>query len=409
MSPERWIPFLTLIFLIGAMFDVRFLRTISATVAILILIMSWWRDRALHAVVYRRKLHFRRAFPDETVSVRLEIENNKLLPLSWLKSEDPWPKAVGPEDEEVLAPSHLPDQGVLTNVFNLRWFDRACREYMLRFRERGVYRIGPTRLQSGDLFGMYEQTKEIDNSDYLTVFPRLVPMEKLELPADDPFGERKSERRIFEDPTMPMGVREYRSEDSFRHVHWPATARTGELQVKVYQPTSARVTVVCINTSTFERHWEGVYPELLEHLISVSASVIYESVQAGYQVGLLSNGCLAHADRPLKILPSRSPKQLGYLLGALAGITPMVMVPFDSFLVHEMPTIPYGASLLVVSAVTTPGLIESLQRIRQHNRRITLLSLAEEAPEFMPEITVLHRPFKEHELSEKEADFINNA
>jgi hypothetical protein len=152
-----------------------------------------------------------------------------------------------------------------------------------------------------------------------------------------------------------------------------------------------------------------VYPELLEHLISVSASVIYESVQAGYQVGLLSNGCLAHADRPLKILPSRSPKQLGYLLGALAGITPMVMVPFDSFLVHEMPSLPYGASLLVVSAVTTPGLLRTLQRIKQHNRKITLLSLAEEAPEYIPGISVLHSPFKEQKPNEKEIGFSTNA
>jgi uncharacterized protein (DUF58 family) len=395
MTPERWLPFLAITFLIGALFDVRFLTTISATVAVLIVVMSWWRDRALNEVVYRRKPHFRRAFPDEKVPLRLEIENNKPLPLSWLKVEDPWPKAVGPEDEDILAPSHLPDRGVLTNVFNLGWFQKVRREYELLFRERGVYKIGPARLQSGDLFGMYEQEKEIPDSEYLTVFPRLEPLERLDLPADDPFGDRKSERRIFEDPTMPMGVREYRPEDSFRHVHWPATARTGELQVKVYQPTSALVTMVCINTSTFERHWEGVYPELLEHLISVSATVIYESIQNGYQVGLLSNGCLAHADRPLNIPPSRSPKQLGYLLEALAGITPMVMVPFENFLLHEMPGVPYGASLLVVSAVTSPTLVGTLQRIKQHNRKITLLSLAKEAPESASGISILHRPFRE--------------
>lgn len=192
---------------------------------------------------------------------------------------------------------------------------------------------------------------------------------------------------------MPMGVREYHPGDSFRHVHWPATARTGELQVKVYQPTSARVTMVCINTSTFERHWEGVYPELLEHLISVSATLIYESIQDGCQVGLLSNGCLAHADRPLNIPPSRSPKQLGYLLEALAGVTPMVMVPFESFLLREMPKVPYGASLLVVSAVSSAPLIHTLQRIKQYNRKVTLLSLAQQAPETVPGITILHRPF----------------
>ncbi|MGD2057167.1 MAG: DUF58 domain-containing protein [Anaerolineales bacterium] len=393
MAPERWLPFLAAIFLIGAIFDINFLTTVSATVAILITLTYWWRNHALDDVIYRRRPHFRRAFPGENVPLQLEVENRKPLPLSWLRAEDPWPHAVAPVEEDALAPSHLPDQGLLTNVFNLRWFEKTRRQYNLHFRRRGVYRIGPTRLQSGDVFGMYEISTELDNSEYLTVFPKIEPREKLDLPADDPFGDQKSDRRIFEDPTMPMGVREYHPEDGFRHIHWPATARTGELQVKVYQPTSALVTMVCINTSTFERHWEGVYPELLEHIISVSATLVSETIKDGYQVGLLSNGCLAHADRPLNIRPSRSPKQLGYLLEALAGITPMVMVPFESFLLREMPRVPYGASLLVVSAVTAPTLMGTLQRIKQHNRRITLLSLAEQAPELVPGITLLHRPY----------------
>jgi uncharacterized protein (DUF58 family) len=404
MAPERWLSFLAVTFLIGALFEISFLTTISATLAILIAIMSWWRFHALDDVIYRRKPHFKRAFPEETVPLRLEVENNKPLPLSWLKIEDPWPKAVGPSDDDILTPSHLPDRGVLTNVFSMRWFEKTSRDYELLFRQRGVYKLGPTRLRSGDIFGMYERKEEIENSEYLTVFPELIPLERLDLPAEDPFGDRKSERRIFEDPTMPMGVREYRPEDSFRRIHWPATARTGELQVKVYQPTSALVTMICINTSTFERHWEGVYPELLEYIISVSGRMIYESIQDGYQVGLISNGCLAHADRPLNISPSRSPKQLGYLLEALAGITPMVMVPFESFLLHEMPTVPYGASLLVVSAVTTPALMDTLHRIRQHNRKITLLSLAEELPEPLPGVSVLHRPFRDTASAETKVE-----
>lgn len=401
MAPDRWLPVLLAAFIAGALFEIPFLTTIAATIAILILAMSWWKDHALDDVHYLRKPHYRRAFPGESVPMRLEVDNDKPLPLSWLRSEDPWPLAVAPVEQDVLAPSHLPDRGILVNVFNLRWFEKTRRTYSLLFRKRGMYRLGPTRLRSGDLFGMYEESRQIDNSEYLTVFPRLAPLESLELPADDPFGDRKSERRLFEDPTMPMGVREYRPEDSFRHIHWPATARTGEMQVKVYQPTSALVMMVCINTSTFDRHWEGVYPDLLEHLLSVAAALIFECVNAGYQVGLLSNGCLAHADRPLNIPPSRSPRQLGFLLEALAGITPLVMTPFESFLLREMPKVPYGASLLVVSGVTPPALIGTLQRIQQHNRRVTLLTTAAEAPPPVPGVTVLHRPFAPNQVKEE--------
>ena len=394
MAPDRWLPLLGLVFLLGAVFQVPFLTTLSATLAVLIGITSWWRSRSLDAVHYRRKPFYRRAFPGEQVPLTIEVENDKLLPLSWLRVEDPWPLAIAPEQQELLAPSHLPDQGLLTNVFNLRWFETKRRSYTLRFRRRGMYRVGPVRMQSGDIFGMYEQSAEAERGEYLTVFPGQVPVESLDLPAHDPFGDFRSRRKIFEDPNQPIGVRDYRPEDGFRRVHWPATAHTGQLQVKVYQPTAAQVAVVCMNASTFLRHWEGVYPELLERLISVSATLVEHFVQLGYQVGLISNGSLAHSDRPFNIPPGRSPRQLGRLLEALAGVTPMVMVPFESFLIREMPRVPYGASLLVVTAVTPPELEDTLLRLKRRGRGIRLLSLAKDPPPQLPGIPVSHIPFE---------------
>ena len=393
MSPDRWLPLLGLIFVLGAVFRVQFLTTLSAALAVLISITSWWRTRSLDGVHYRRKPFFRRAFPGEQVALTIEVENDKLLPLSWLRVEDPWPLAVAPEDDGLLAPSHLPDQGLLTNVFNLRWFETKRRHYLLRFRQRGVYRVGPVRMQSGDIFGMYELSSEAERGEYLTVFPAMVPVETLDLPARDPFGDHRSHRKIFEDPNQPIGVRDYRPEDGFRRVHWPATAHTGQLQVKVYQPTAAQVAVVCMNASTFQRHWEGVFPELLERLISVSATLVNYFIDQGYQVGLISNGSLAHSDRPFNIPPGRSPRQLGRLLEALAGVTSMVMVPFESFLIREMPKVPYGASLLVVTAITPPELQDTLLRLKKRGRGIRLLSLAQGEPPHLPGIPVTHIPF----------------
>ena len=173
MSPDRWLPFLGLLFLLGALFGLPFLTTLSAVFGVTILITSWWRRRALDNIVYKRRPHYRRGFPGELVPLKLEVENKKLLPLSWLRVEDPWPKAVGPEDEELLAPSHLPDQGLLPNIFSLRWFERARRSYTLLLRSRGMYKVGPARLQSGDLFGIYEDRREMEKAEYLTVFPDL--------------------------------------------------------------------------------------------------------------------------------------------------------------------------------------------------------------------------------------------
>lgn len=379
--------------ILGVVMRVPLLVTFILMLLLVLSLATWWQKRSLDGVKYHRRPFYKRAFPGERIPLQIEIENRKLLPLTWLRVQDPWPKAVGPEEDDVLAPTHLPDQGLLTNVFSLRWYERARRNYTLKFRKRGVYAVGPVKIESGDLFGIYERSERQDPVELLTVFPELIPFKDLHLPADDPFGDRRSRRRLYEDPNQPIGVRDYLPEDSFRRVHWPATAHTGQLQVKVFQPTSANIIVVCLNVSTFARHWEGTNPDLLEHVIKVAATLATKGIEDGYRVGLIANGCLAHADQPFRIPPGRSPKQLASLLGALAGVTPVVTGRFENFLIKQIPRVSYGANLLIVTGVTNPELFEALVQLKHHGRHISLLSFAEKPPKQVPGVRTFHMPF----------------
>jgi uncharacterized protein (DUF58 family) len=139
---------------------------------------------------------------------------------------------------------------------------------------------------------------------------------------------------------------------------------------------------------------------LLERLLSVAATLVSQGLQDGYRVGLISNGCLANSDQPFRIPPGRSPQQLAYLLQALAGVTPVVVAPFEQFLLREVPRVPYGATLLIVTAVTSPGLAENLLRLKKHERQLTLLSLAQESPPRLPGVRSIHLPFYEMEDEE---------
>ncbi|MEW6716718.1 MAG: DUF58 domain-containing protein [Chloroflexota bacterium] len=394
MALNRWLFLLGALFLIGVIFEVPVMVAFPTMLSVVFLVAAWWQSRSLNGMEYKRSPYYKRSFPGERVALQIEVENRKWLPLSWLRVVDPWPKAVGPEDEELMAPSHVQDEGYLTNIYSLRWFERARRCYDLIFRRRGVYRLGPARLESGDLFGIFECQKEVEPTEYLTVFPSLLSLKDLELTAEDPLGVRRTRRRLFEDPNLPMGVREYQPHDSFRRIHWPATARTGQLQVNIYQPVSARVMIICMNISTFARHWEGVNPERMEHLIELTATLAYRGVEAGYQVGLISNGTLSNSDQPFRILPGCSPKQLSRLLEALAGVTPVVIAPFERFLLQEAPGLTYGATLVVVTAVNRPELGEALVRLKRSGRRVIVFSVAKEPPPFIPGVNFLHRPYR---------------
>jgi len=353
----------------------------------------WWQRHSLDHVTYRRRFFYRRGFPGERLSMQLEVENRKFLPISWLRVVDPIPIAVGPEDESLLRPTHSVETGELLSLFSLRWYERDRRVYSLLLRKRGIYRLGPASLESGDLFGLFEEIDESGPSDYLTVFPYPLPFPALRLPAEDPFGDRRTRRRLYEDPNQPMGVRDYYPEDDFRRIHWPATAHTGELQVKVYQPVSSRVMVVCLNVSTLQHFWEGHIPELLENLVRASAAIVQQGLQDGYRVGLISNGCLAHADQPFRIPPGRSPGQLAHLLTVLAGVTPFVTGSFDRFLMAEVPRLPYGSTLVILTGLMNPALAEAVLRIKERGRRITLISFARQTPPNIPGVNVVHLPF----------------
>jgi uncharacterized protein (DUF58 family) len=151
--------------------------------------------------------------------------------------------------------------------------------------------------------------------------------------------------------------------------------------------------VVCLNVATFARHWEGTNPELFEHVIRIAATLVTKGIEDGYRVGLIANGCLAHADQPFRIPPGRSPRQLASLLGALAGVTPVMTGPFENFLIKQVPRVAYGATLLIVTGVTNPELFETLVQLKHRGRRITLLSYAQEPPQVVPGVRMIHQPF----------------
>jgi len=393
MRLKRWAVFLGMILYLGLALRASFLVGITITVLVILCLAAAWNNHSLRGVIYRRIFVYHRAFPGEEFPVGIEIENRKILPLSWLRIIDPWPREVAPQDQEFLALSNTNEMGYLTHVFSLLGYQRRRKNYALLHRKRGIYQVGPAVLETGDIFGIFNSQREVGEAEQLTVFPHLLPAPALNMQTDNPFGDKRSRRRIYEDPNLPMGIRDYHPEDSFRHIHWPATARAGQVQVKVFQPTSEQILMLCLNVSTSQRYWEGVYPALLEQLLGIAAGLVSQGIHSGYRVGMISNGCLANSDQPFRIPAGRSPQQLGRLLEALAGVSPVVVAPFERFLLREAPRVPYGATLLILTAIYSDDLAETLLRLKKHERRMTLISLAEQPPAAIPGVPNVHLPF----------------
>jgi uncharacterized protein (DUF58 family) len=392
MFNDTWIALILIIALLGIALGQGALLAIAALLLTVAPIAWLWNRYALHGVRYERAFSETRAFVGETVDLTLRVTNRKPLPLPWLRIEDSLPLQVPLVDHE-LRSAAIPLTGILTHLASLGWYERITWRYQLRPDRRGFYFFGPAHLRSGDVFGLLSREARAQEVDRLIVYPRVVPLPELGFPGKHPFGDHKAPQPIFEDPNRTVGVRDYHPEDTFKRIHWKATARHQELQVKVYEPTISQHLVIFLNVTTFPEPWMGIEPVRQEHAITVAASIAYHAAAKRYGVGLIANGSVPKSDQPIKVPPGRDPSQLTRILEALAAVTRYATTTIEQLLSAESPRLPWGATLVVVTTVVTEELLAAMVRLRDAGRRLALVSLDPKFKEVaLPGITIYHLP-----------------
>jgi uncharacterized protein (DUF58 family) len=146
-------------------------------------------------------------------------------------------------------------------------------------------------------------------------------------------------------------------------VHWKATARTGEMQVKVNDPsTTAQVTVV-LNLNTYQNIWQGVDLDRVEAVVSVAGSLALWALERGYAVGMCSNGVISgseNASNAPRLPPSAGPRQSVMLLEHLARLAFAGRFSATDILLDEAKRIGAGRTLVFVTAVLSPELVAVL-------------------------------------------------
>jgi uncharacterized protein (DUF58 family) len=378
MRAEGWL------WLIGSLLFVSLLLRegqlfIVAVILLLVLGVSHlWERYCLVGLAYRRRLGQLRAFFGEEVPLTLEIVNAKPLPLAWLEIEDTVPGTSLTLRPAHVGPSHIPGRRLLTMLLSVRWYERVRRHYQVTCAARGFHAFGPAVLRTGDVFGLRTRELDVPSEDFLLVYPKIVPLDRLGLPAGNPFGDVPLQRQwLFEDPMRTVGVREYRPGDSSRRLHWKATARApGQvLQVKLLEPTTTHRLHVLLNVGTSDQNWswQGYDPEALEAAITTAASVANWAAERGLLIGLAANARLFRSSAVVRIPPSRDPHQLMHIFEALARLVPMPSMSADAFVELESRHLAFGTTVIMVSAVAGQALIHQLQRLERGGHRPVLL------------------------------------
>lgn len=215
--------------------------------------------------------------------IELTLHNTGWLPIPWVLLEDLLPR-------EALDRRYprLEMKGSRLQLAMLRGRGKHVVRYRLVCRQRGYFPIGPVLVENGDLFGLHRRFRLLTDPCYLLIYPRLVPLEGYDLTSRRPIGDIRMSHRLYEDPTRIAGVRRYEAGDPLNRVHWKATARTGQLHSKVYEPsTLAGATILLdFHQAGYDARGEPMRSDLV---ITTTLALANAVAEMGQQIGLISN------------------------------------------------------------------------------------------------------------------------
>ncbi|MGR7027988.1 DUF58 domain-containing protein [Geodermatophilus sp. URMC 62] len=109
----------------------------------------------------------------------------------------------------------------------------AALRYRVHGRRRGRFRLGPLRLRLVDPFGLVQRTSSGTDDAPLLVVPRVRPLGPGGPGGGHGGGGDGARRSLAVHGEDDVSTRAYRHGDDLRKVHWRATARTGELMVRM--------------------------------------------------------------------------------------------------------------------------------------------------------------------------------
>lgn len=358
------LPLLILLLLFAAALKVSFIFGVLYLVLGVYVLAVAWSRYALRGVKVEQVFE-PYAMLGDRLDVQLKVRNSSLLPVPWLNVHQRLPLSLSVPPYFVRAVSLMPRE-------------EAVFAFTLPCRHRGYYPIGPISLMGGDPLGFEELLRSDEQLAFLTVYPRIVPLEELGLPSRSPFGHLSTKQRIYEDPARVIGVRDYHAGDSLRKVNWKVSARVGRLQVKKFEPAITLDTVLLLNLNDAEYDSRRVEYSV-EMAITVAASIANHLALLRQQVGLVTNGSDAaeRAETGGDVIGLPPRKGQGHLMRLLRLLARLERArgrrPFAQVVQDVARRLPWGATLVMITSTQTDDLLDTSFSLRQSGFNVVLV------------------------------------
>lgn len=242
------------------------------TVLVLVASFLWsfWNLRGVRATTERAYVRLQ---VGEEMESRVTLRNNNAVPKFGL---------------EVLDLQELPGHNSGA-VVNLQSGGEAELSMRIPLRKRGIYTVRQPTVYSTDPFGVFRLARREPGEEQLVVFPYMVDIPPISLSRGEVSGEGDMQRNAPTSSSSVSTIREYQQGESYRHIHWPSTARRGELMLKQFDAGLEDTAWVVLDLQR-RVHVGEELENTEEYAITAAASMAKAYSSMGWAVGLVAQG-----------------------------------------------------------------------------------------------------------------------
>ena len=320
------------------------------------LVYLWSRSMVggLEVEVVRRT---QRVSQGQPLEGRIVVRSTSLLPKVWLEVED-----------AASVPGHESMRVVTLGPRNMESWS-----YSTPTRRRGVYELGPVTVTARDPFGFFQLRRTFGQVDTVLVYPSAPELPNFYVPPANLPGEGRFRRRTHNVTPNVSGVREYAPGDSYNRIHWPSTARTGELMVKLFELDPASDIWVVLDLEGAVHAGGDADDNTEEAAVSVAASIARYFTTTNRTIGMIAFGDQLRVDEP-----DRGSNHFTRMLESLALARAAGDVPLADLLTEESRRFGRHTTVVAVTPSTSDGWPLTLMALQSRGVKVAAVLLEAE-------------------------------
>jgi uncharacterized protein (DUF58 family) len=278
----------------------------------------------------------------DRVRVTYTVRNVSSVPKPWLAIHNP-----------TSLPAGLPGRALSLGP-------HAERSWLVRtpLTRRGHFRIEPLGIRTGDPFGLFESAATVGSGVTVVVYPRIEPLPRWRLPAADIEGARAAPERTLQTTPLATTVRPWAPGDAFNRIHWKATARHGDIQVKEFELERTADAWIILDLDRRPQVGTGD-ASTVEVLVRAAASLSDHAIKENRAVALTANG-----HRMTQLPPDRGARQHLKLMQLLAAVEADGDTPLEEAVIVTTPRIRRGITAVILTSSLDTSWVRAIGALR---------------------------------------------